>query len=1366
MRKTIRVLALVLILLIAIFGVVSGDYTGPSRTYSYIINYNCEYTARLYYQGTGLNYYCTLRLTESSCNPSNKSSFFNTTSCVGWPASCNSSGYSCNIWVSSSSPNYGYGSYDPATASASFACTTWGNNGWCRSGPRFNFSGNEPLGGYVIRQFEGNYNNTNTAAIVCDAPDAASTSCSYTNTANIPQTSGTLYYWAVSSYGDTSSKNSLAFKYDATNPSVSLGVTSGTLGNNGWYRSNVVVQGSGSDGQSGLASLSLSCGANPCTISAEGSTTITATATDNAGNSASTNLTINKDTVAPSLSPSLSGTLGNNGWYRSNVQVSASASDATSGVASVSLSCGSNPCTITAEGTTTITASATDNAGNATSQDVVVRKDTISPTITLSPTGALGNNGWYRSSVTLSASASDSTSGLASLTLSCGSNPCTITAEGTNSVTANATDNAGNTASQSTTIRIDTTAPTVSLNAPNPDGQNGWYVSNVSIGVSGSDATSGIAARRIRLNGGAWQPDTLTLTSDGTFVVEAQTEDNAGNTSGIAQITIKRDATPPTADLIVSGTTGNNGWYVTPAQVAPVGSDATSGVATAQLNPGTGWQAGATLTDGVYDVQVRVTDNAGNTTTITRQVRVDTTAPSLTPQVSAPDGQAGWHVSPVTLDALASDATSGLDRVRVQVNGGSWQSLPLTLDQDGVYTVTFEAIDQAGNVNRQTRLLYVDVTAPSLTPHIPTPDGQNNWYVSLPNLDATASDSTSGLSSLHVRVDGGTWQSLPITLTEGVHSVEFRAVDQAGNTTLVSRTLNVDTTAPSLTPHLPTPDGLNGWYVSGTDFDASASDALSGLDDVSVRVNGGPWQSLPVTLDQDGIYTLDFRAADQAGNITQITRTVQVDVTAPDLVPQVPTPDGLLGWFVSEPQIDAGALDSTSGVASVLVQVDGGAWQSLPITLTEGRHTLTFQAQDQAGNTTTQSAAISVDTTAPTGRAILAGVPGNGDWWRSSVQVTLDAEDATSGVVRAEVSTDGGQTWSPDLTLDEGVHDLDIVIQDEAGWQTSVQTQVKVDMTPPSATINVQDGETLSQSVTLSGTASDATSGVAKVEVSFDQGQTWKTIARTDGWQVAGLTFAPASASHGAGGIAWSYTWDTTQGAQGAVDITLRITDQAGNISTLTRRVIVANALPGAYLPSRWMIWEEAEIQVSQGALPILRVCLSVEDPKHRWPAWEQCWDNPDAVPTRFVWNRRFGDGTLAPIGEYTAVLSVTDLLMRTVSVSGTIVIPPLPTPTETPTPTPTPTPTATTALPVTAVEVQSTPMPVQPTPTFAPTPTATPEPQPVPAPKPTLYRFAMLLAGLGIVVAFSVSSAIDRRYVAAKRLAKTIESLRNERRD
>ncbi len=711
------------------------------------------------------------------------------------------------------------------------------------------------------------------------------------------------------------------YRNETHNPAtVSGSFTCGTWGTGGWCRGTPSVNISANEPVSGYRitwiegsygagyftvcdpadAPSVNCSWTPPNGIFEGSSRLDFWANTTYGDqSAAQNLSFRVDTVPPSVSLSPSGTMGGGGWYRSNVTVSGSGSDAVSGLAGVSLSCGSNPCTITADGTHTITAAATDNAGNTANTSVTVRKDTTPPTIAFSPSGTAGNSGWWRSSVSLSANASDNASGAASLYLSCGSNPCTLSAQGANSVTASAGDVAGNTASTSTTIYIDSVPPNASLSPSGTLGANGWYVSNVTVTGSAADATSGVASTQTRLNGGAWGGNSVTITTDGTHTVEGLAYDVAGNVSSTVSTTIRRDTVPPTASLNIPAPNGANGWFVTNPTVSTGGSDATSGIAASQVRVNGGaWQSSAVVSgDGTHTVEGRAQDNAGHwSSTVSATVRVDTTPPTANASLPAPNGQNGWYVSPVTVTAQGSDAASGIASREVRLGSGTWQANSLAVSTDGTHTVTVRTTDNAGLTNTATVNVPYDATPPVISGlDVSGTAGNNGWYRSNVDVAGLAADATSGIALVQVNGQPN------LSLSDGVHSVTVRAVDQAGNESAQTITVRVDTTPPDLTPQFSLPNGSNGWHISAVELNASADDATSGVESVRVRINGGSPQSLPLTLDQDGIYTVEYEVTDRAGNLTTRTETVRVDTTPPSANVISPAITGNNGWYIDNP---------------------------------------------------------------------------------------------------------------------------------------------------------------------------------------------------------------------------------------------------------------------------------------------------------------------------------------------------------------------------------------------------------------------------------------------------------------------------------
>ena len=150
------------------------------------------------------------------------------------------------------------------------------------------------------------------------------------------------------------------------------------------------------------------------------------------------------DTTPPIITPIITGTLGNNGWYVSNVIVSWTVTDAESAIASQT---GCDPVTINTDTSGSTPTCSAISAGGPASQSVTVKRDATPPTLApvVNP-----NTVTLNGSVIASGGANDALSGLA--TQSCGT--LDTTSIGAKSVTCTATDNAGNTASATASYSV------------------------------------------------------------------------------------------------------------------------------------------------------------------------------------------------------------------------------------------------------------------------------------------------------------------------------------------------------------------------------------------------------------------------------------------------------------------------------------------------------------------------------------------------------------------------------------------------------------------------------------------------------------------------------------------------------------------------------------------------------------------------------------------------------------------------------------------------------------------------------------------------------------------------------------------------
>jgi hypothetical protein len=293
--------------------------------------------------------------------------------------------------------------------------------------------------------------NVSLTWVVTDAESRSikTTGCGSVSLAT--DTSGTTYTCRATSAGGTSTQ-SVTLKRDATLP----GVTLTTPANGATYAVGQAVPAnySCSDAMSRVASCTGSVSSGSLLDTATGgSKSFTVTATDNAGNVKATTVSYTvADTSPPVITPSISGTLGNNGWYTSNVNLTWSVIDAES--AFTQSGCGAVSITSDTSTTgTTFICSAT-SAGGSTSKSVTIKRDATLPTATIA-TPASGATYTQNQSVTASFACSDAPAGIATCTGTVANGVAINTSStGTKSFAVTAADQAGNLTTKSVSYSV------------------------------------------------------------------------------------------------------------------------------------------------------------------------------------------------------------------------------------------------------------------------------------------------------------------------------------------------------------------------------------------------------------------------------------------------------------------------------------------------------------------------------------------------------------------------------------------------------------------------------------------------------------------------------------------------------------------------------------------------------------------------------------------------------------------------------------------------------------------------------------------------------------------------------------------------
>jgi hypothetical protein len=225
------------------------------------------------------------------------------------------------------------------------------------------------------------------------------------------------------------------------------------------------------------------------------------------------------DSTPPDITPNIAGTLGNNGWYTSNVTLSWSVTDPDSTVTSKS---GCGTVTITSDQqATTYTCTAT-SAGGTSSESVSIKRDATDPIhVAGAPDRPADHNGWYNHPVDFTFTGEDATSGIASC-----STPTYNGPDGTGkTVDGRCTDKAGNQSAlvASSPIDYDETPPTNITFSGISNGDSfdfGAVPAQSSLDCLATDATSGFDSCSIVSGYG---------TSVGNHTLTAKAFDQAGN---------------------------------------------------------------------------------------------------------------------------------------------------------------------------------------------------------------------------------------------------------------------------------------------------------------------------------------------------------------------------------------------------------------------------------------------------------------------------------------------------------------------------------------------------------------------------------------------------------------------------------------------------------------------------------------------------------------------------------------------------------------------------------------------------------------------------------------------------------------------
>jgi hypothetical protein len=513
-----------------------------------------------------------------------------------------------------------------------------------------------------------------------------------------------------------------------------------------------------------------------------------------------------------------------------------------------------------------------------------------------------------------------------------------------------------------------------------------------------------------------------------------------------AQYTV--DNTGPVVSAALTPAPNAAGWNNSDVTVKWTAADAGSGVTAAQP-----FKTDSVSANGIVTLSAPAqTDRLGNTGSggsVT--VRVDKAKPTITAaETKNADGTTTVTFTCTDSNSGGGDA-SGI--VTCLADGSTTNSKTV---QPGT-TVTGTATDKAGNTSTASvTVAQGDTTPPTLSGAPSTSPNNNGWYKDNVTVKWTAADPESGIPT----PPGDT-----TIIGEGLGLTSTQTVKNGAGlqTTATSApAVNIDRTAPTT--------GISGasnkWVGDAVSVTLSPSDLLSGVASTSYSLDGGPQQQgTSLRIENDGEHTLRYFSTDKAGNVEAAqTATIKVDRTAPSIAHKfapVGYTDG--SWTNGDVTVSFDCADQGgSGLAECTAPV--------PVSTEGANQKIEGTARDNAGNTTSDVATVSIDKTKPTivgGKDRAANAAG---WYNDDVTVSFACTDALSGIAACTQPQTLGQGENQTVTG---------TARDAAGNQASdTVADVDVDKTAPVLTGSAPGGWHTGD-VSVDWTASDALSGLA-----------------------------------------------------------------------------------------------------------------------------------------------------------------------------------------------------------------------------------------------------------------------------------------------
>ena len=719
----------------------------------------------------------------------------------------------------------------------------------------------------------------------------------------------------------------------------------------------------------------------------------------------------------------------------------------------------------------------------------------------------------------------------------------------------------GNSATATHEYSVDSAVPMVTINTIASDNIINASEAAAGVTVSGTSTAEAGQTLTVTLNGttyqttvqadGSWSltlpASALTTLANNGYTLTATVSDLAGN-PGSASKGVTVDTTAPVISFntVAGDDVINNVEHIQAQIISGTATGAVAGdrlvvtIAGQQYVTSTdasgNWSVGVSasvisgLADGTVTISATITDSAGNSSTQTHNVQVNTAAVSLSVSTISGDNliNAAEAGSALTLSGTGTNFATGTV-VTVLLNGkgysatiqsnGSWSVNVPAADvaalADGTsYTVSASAQDSAGNSATASRSVAVDLTAPVISINTVSTDDRLNAAEQQQPLTLNGSTSAEVGQTVTVTFGGktytatvaanGTWAlNVPAadlaTLGQGAQTITASVNDRAGNPGQTTHALTVDTVAPTITIATVAGDDiinnaeqLAGQTISGTttaEVGQTVTVTFNGQTWTATVGSGGSW-SVFIPAQQfvglsDGSYTVSATVSDQAGNSGSASRGVTLNGDVPTVT---------INTFAGDDVVNAAEHGSSLVISGTTTAPVG---QTLTLTLNGKTYTTTVQ----------------------TG--------GSWSYTLGSADVTALA-DGNAYVINASVSNAIGNTGSNNHTIT-----VDL---------SAPAMAINIDSLQADTGLSASDFITSVSPVVVNGSLTAALASNETVQISIDGGVTWSTLTVT--------------------GTTWRYN-DSRTLTDGNYLYQVRVIDAAGNVgATDSQNVVIDTIAP------------------------------------------------------------------------------------------------------------------------------------------------------------------------------------------------------------